>query len=216
MWHRRYTYRDKLRRQLYRKEYRSAFSPESVRQPAAPASSTGAFFGGYPMRLFVLAAVAATAVALPAAAQTSDHQISASAGYSRFADGTEGFDGSSFTARLGARLHENFGIEGEASFGLVESDIAGYDFKMTHNIAGYVAGYWPASDQVEFIARLGVTTTEFDVSGFKDSYTGVAAGVGGQYNFDEHNGLRMDVTHYQYSELDAGMDSVSIMYVRTF
>lgn len=178
------------------------------------------------MRLFAIAALAVSAIAVPAAAQTTESpagfqpQVSASVGFSRFVDGSEDFNGQAATGRVTARFHRNFGVEADASLGLVESDIGGYDFKMSHNVAAYAVGYFPLSEKVDLIGRVGYGTTEFEISDgvvtVNDSYSGWTAGVGGQYFFDDKNGIRMDVTRHEYEELEGGFDSVSIMYVRNF
>ena len=63
------------------------------------------------MRLLIAAAVAASAFALPAAAQTATSpEFSVSGGYARFVDGSEEWDGHSVTGRATARLHRYFGL----------------------------------------------------------------------------------------------------------
>ena len=181
------------------------------------------------MRTIILAALAASAVAAPAFAQTADSVeptsaftpvVAVSAGLGRFADGSEEFEGGSAIVRTSLRLHRNFGVEADGSFGLETSDIAGYDFKMKHTVAGYVVGYWPLADNVDLIGRVGYGESEFEISNgvasVSDAYSGVTAGVGAQYFFDEKNGLRMDVTRHHYEELGGGMDSVMFTYVRNF
>lgn len=173
------------------------------------------------MRLFLIAAVAASAVALPAAAQTgSKPDITASVGYTRFADGSQDWDGHSATARVAARFHRYFGVEAEGSLGLGSSDIAGFDVKMNHTVAAFAVAYLPLSENFDLTARLGYGSTEFEVSGGglsgSESFDGVALGVGGQYFFDESNGLRMDVTRHEYEDLDGGFDAVSFAYIRRF
>lgn len=173
------------------------------------------------MRLFVIAAVAASAVALPAAAQTgSKPEITASAGYTRFADGSQDWDGHSATARVAARFHRYFGVEAEGSLGLGSSEIAGVDLKMNHTVAAFAVAYLPLSENFDLTARLGYGSTEFEaeVGGMSatESFSGVAAGIGGQYFFDESNGVRMDVTRHHYDDLDGGFDAVSFGYIRRF
>ncbi|HEY0600817.1 outer membrane beta-barrel protein [Brevundimonas sp.] len=173
------------------------------------------------MRLFILAAVAASAVALPAAAQTGfKPEITASAGYTRFADGSEDWDGHSVTARVAARFHRYVGVEAEGSLGVGSSEIAGVDLKMNHTVAAFAVAYLPLSENFDLTARLGYGSTEFEASvggaTGTESFSGVAAGIGGQYFFDESNGLRMDVTRHHYDDLDGGFDAVSFAYIRRF
>lgn len=182
------------------------------------------------MRTIVLAALAASAVAAPAFAQTTETApapapafepvVSVSAGFSRFVDGSEEFEGGAITARGTVRFHQYFGVEADFSKGLQTSEISGLEFEIGHNVAGYLVGYLPMGEGFDLIGRVGYGSTEFTVSdgvvSVSDSYNGVTAGIGGQYFFDEKNGFRMDVTRHQYEELDGGIDSVSLMYVRNF
>lgn len=174
------------------------------------------------MRLFILAAaLAASAVAVPAAAQSvTTPGVTASGGYTRFADGSQDWDGHAATVRVAGRLHRYFGVEAEGSLGLGSSDIAGVDVKMNHTIAAFAVAYWPLSENFDLTARLGYGSTEFELefggTTVTDSFSGPAAGIGGQYFFDESNGLRMDVTRHEYDELDGGFDAVSFAYVRRF
>jgi len=174
------------------------------------------------MRLFIIAAAAASAFAVPAAAQSSfDPQISVSAGYARYVDGSEDWDGHTATGRITARLHRYFGVEGDFALGLGSSDIAGVDVSMNSNVAGYVVAYWPVDPNLDLTARVGYGSTEleFDFGGgttVTESFDGMAFGIGAQYYFDEHNGVRFDVTRHEYNDIDGGLDSVGITYVRRF
>ncbi|NJC40012.1 opacity protein-like surface antigen [Brevundimonas alba] len=173
------------------------------------------------MRLFILAAVAASAVALPAAAQSGyKPQVTASVGYTRFADGSQDWDGHSAAARVAARFHRYFGVEAEGNIGLGSSDIGGVDLKMNHTVAAFAVAYWPLSENFDLTARVGYGSTEFEASSggvtVSDSFSGAALGIGGQYFFDESNGVRMDVTRHEYEELDGGFDAVSFAYIRRF
>lgn len=173
------------------------------------------------MRLLIVAALAASAVALPAAAQTmTSPEISVSGGYARFVDGSEDWDGHSVTGRATARFTRYFGVEADLAVGLGSSDILGVDVRMNHNIAGYAVGYLPLSENADLFARVGYGSTEFEFEfggvSTSDSYNGVTLGVGGQYFFDANNGVRMDVTRHEYDDLDGGLDSVAFTYVRRF
>ncbi len=173
------------------------------------------------MRLLVIAAVAASAVALPAAAQTmSKPEFSVSGGYARYVDGSEEWDGHSATGRATARFNRYFGIEGDVAVGIGSSDIVGVEVSMNHNIAGYAVAYLPLSENADLFARVGYGTTEFDFefggTTVTESFDGATMGIGGQYFFDANNGVRMDVTRHEYDELDGGLDSVAFTYVRRF
>lgn len=195
-------------------------APDGARSAAR---QSGGNFGGNTLRLFIAAAAlaATTAMAAPAAAQSfTQPQLTASAGYTRFADGSEDWDGHSATIRAGARVHRYFGVEAEGSLGLGSSDIDGVDIGMNHTIAAFAVAYWPVSENTDVYVRAGFGTTEFEVEfagmSVTDSYSGPAIGIGGQHFFDGKNGVRMDVTRHEYDELDGGFDAVSFAYVRRF
>lgn len=173
------------------------------------------------MRLLIVAAVAASAFALPAAAQSMDPQFAVSGGYARYVDGSDEWDGHSATGRASARFHRYFGVDAEVAVGLGSSDVGGTDVKMNYNVAAYAVAYLPLSENADLFARVGYGTTEFEVDfggGLvaSESFDGVTMGVGGQYFFDANNGVRMDVTRHEYDELDGGLDSVAFTYVRRF
>lgn len=174
------------------------------------------------MRFLVIAAVAASAFALPAAAQSaSTPEFAVSGGYARYVDGSEEWDGHSATGRASARFHRYFGVDAEIAVGLGSSDLGGVDVTMNSNIAGYAVAYLPLSENADLFARVGYGSTEFefDFGGgttVTENFDGVTMGVGGQYFFDANNGIRMDVTRHEYDELDGGLDSVAFTYVRRF
>ena len=158
---------------------------------------------------------------MPAVAQSvSNPEYSVSGGYARYVDGSEDWDGHSVTGRVTARMHRNFGVEADLAVGLGSSEILGVDVRMNYNVAAYAVGYLPLSDQAALTARVGYGTTEFELdfagTSVSESYSGLTAGVGAQYFFDGNNGVRFDVTRHEYDDLDGGLDSVAITYVRRF
>ena len=152
--------------------------------------------------------------------------------------GTEDVDVTFFNGRLGYRINEFFAIEGEIGFGLggdefdrvVPIDVLGTPVNVDANISGDVDNYYiafargilPIADQFDIFARIGYgeATGEASVVGMvagltgagsvSDNVSGVAYGVGGQYNLTANDGIRAD-----YTRLD-DTDIISLAYSRRF
>lgn len=109
----------------------------------------------------------------------------------------------SFNLAFGAKFHENFGAEvGYTMFGKTKSSIPGIgDIKMkANNLYFDVIGYAPVADKINLLGSLGfgrmqVKSTELDGLGedYKKSKTGLRAGIGAQYSFDECLAARLMV-----------------------
>jgi len=179
------------------------------------------------MKTTLLTAVAAAALsaaaltAMPAAAQTAPSWYG-NLGYSAV-DGDGGTLGA-VGGRVGARLHPNFGVEGEAGFGIKSDDVnvagTNVESKLKHSVGVYAVGYVPMSENFDLIGRVGVgqSKTEASAPGVKVSSTDESwnYGVGAQYTFDGVNGIRGDWTRHDFNG-DAGKaDAYTISYVRKF
>ena len=161
---------------------------------------------------------------MPAAAQSVQNPTySGSIGYTQL-DGDDG-DLGAITARLDARLHPNFGLEGEASIGVRDDDftVANVSGSIEHeyDAAAYAVGYLPLSPNLELFARVGYGTTSIkaDAAGFSASEDGesINYGVGANYFFDGVNGIRGDVTRRDFTDDNGGeIDTYGVSYVRRF
>lgn len=161
-------------------------------------------------------------MAVPAMAQTMQSPTYyGTLGYSQL-DHSDG-DLGAITGRLGARIHPNFGVEGEASFGVRSDDfsIGAVDGKIKHksDFAVYAVGAVPVTPNFELFARLGYGTTKIEAKA-----GGVSAkadgeswnyGVGGNYFFDAANGMRADWTRRDFRD-GGDADVYSVNYVRRF
>lgn len=162
--------------------------------------------------------------AMPAAAQSlQDPTYSGSIGYTQI-DGDD-VDLGAITARFDARLHPNFGLEGEASVGVRDDDFnfAGVNGSIEHDYdaAAYAVGYLPLSPNLELFGRVGYGTTQIkaDAAGFEVSEDGesVNYGVGANYFFDGVNGIRGDITRRDFTDDNGGeVDTYAVSYVRRF
>ena len=152
--------------------------------------------------------------------------------------GTEDVDITFLNGRLGYRLNDFFAIEGEIGFGLggddfdrvVPIDVLGPPVIVDANVSGDVDNYYiafargilPVSDQFDTFARIGYreATGEASVVGMvagltgagsvSDNISGVAYGVGGQYNLTANDGIRADYTRLEDTDI------ISLAYSRRF
>lgn len=175
------------------------------------------------MRNILLATAAASLIAVPAMAQTvQSPQYYGSAGYS-YLDA----DGASFGAiqgRAGAKLTPNFGVEGEASFGVDDDTVtvAGVDAKVEHryDAAVYGVASLPVTSRIDLFGRVGYGVTEIkasagDVSG-SDHLESWNYGAGATYNLDDKNGIRADYTYRDFQHDQGSADVYSLNFVRKF
>ncbi|OIQ67498.1 hypothetical protein GALL_509210 [mine drainage metagenome] len=169
------------------------------------------------MKIIVAAASAALLLAAaPAAfAAAPDSQVYGTVGY---AD-SEGLG--VVQARLGYRFATYFGVEAEAGVGVKEDTVhmSGVSVKLKEQsqAAAYGVAFLPVSPKVDLFARVGYGTVraKASVPGFSASDNGDdwAYGVGAQFFFDDHNGLRADYTKFSTGDYS---NTWSVAYVRKF
>ena len=152
--------------------------------------------------------------------------------------GVQDADITMITGRLGYRINDFFAVEGEAGFGLggddfdrtVPIDLLGNSVNVDTNVTLDVKNYYiafargilPVSEDLDLFARVGYgqATAEADiigtVSGFtasgsaEDDASGLAYGVGAQFNFTESDGIRADYTRLDETNI------ISLAYSRRF
>lgn len=173
------------------------------------------------MRNILIAAVAISAIAAPALAQSvSEPRGYGNLGYTHLDDTSTG----AVTGRLGVNLNRFIALETEASVGVKDHDInvAGVDGKIEHDYdaAAYVVGTLPVTPNFELFARGGYGTTKIktELAGFDGEVDGESwnYGAGANYYLDGQNGLRADWTRRDFRD-DAGeADVYSLSYVRRF
>lgn len=154
-----------------------------------------------------VAAILAGAIAAPAAANAETY---ANLGYTQFS--SDNVDVGGATARLGYKFTPNFGVEGEASFGLDEdsADVLGspVDIKLNQEYGVYGIGFLPLGETVELFGRVGYVNVDaassfggFNVGIDED---GVGFGGGVQWNFTPKFGVRAE-----YTRLEGNDDGVN-------
>ncbi|HRO31915.1 MAG TPA: porin family protein [Brevundimonas sp.] len=172
------------------------------------------------MRKLLIATAAITAIAAPAAAQSISNTYG-TLGYSSVQGNDT--DLGAVTGRIGARFTPYIGVEGEASFGISDDNIAGIPnskAELKHDLAAYVTGTIPVSQNFELFGRVGYGTTKVkaEVGGVSasDSEESINWGVGGNYFFDGQNGVRADWTRRDFRDGAGDADVWSVNFVRKF
>jgi len=168
------------------------------------------------MKYLISAAVAAAALAVSAAGAQAQTWYG-SVGASRTDSGELSFG--MVEGRLGARINDNFGVEAEAGFGITEDDYLGVDVKIKRSLGLAAVVYMPISENTDLFARLGFANAEFEASTggvtANEADDAVLLGLGGQYFWAGNNGVRYEVTHYEY-DMGGGSDAIALSYVRKF
>lgn len=173
------------------------------------------------MRNILIAAVAISAIAAPALAQSvSEPRGYGNLGYTHLDDTSTG----AVTGRLGVNLNRFIALETEASVGVKDHDInvAGVDGKIEHewDAAGYIVGKYPVSNNLEVFVRTGYGHTELkrelaggssDIGSDSWNY-----GAGVTYLVDGANGVRADWTRRDFNGTDGENDSYGLSFVRKF
>lgn len=165
--------------------------------------------------LFAAAAAAAVLVSAPAFAQsTSDIEWYGNLGYSMYDTDIGDADLGAVQGRIGARFHPNFGIEGEAAFGVQDDNVGPIDIELNHSVAIYGVGFVPLSENFDLLARAGVGNTDVSVGGVDADDDSFNYGVGAQWSFTANDAIRGDWTRFDGDDAEA--DVWSLSYVRKF
>jgi outer membrane immunogenic protein len=157
----------------------------------------------------IAALATAMMAATPAAARViGDTGAYVGAGYTQY--DAEDVDVGGGTLRAGYRFHPNFGVEGEASFG-IEGDTADnlgtpVDVDLNQQYGVYGIGFLPISENFELFARAGYATidAQSSVGGFtagtEDDGVGLGAGV--NWGITENFAVRAEYTRLEADEED--------------
>jgi outer membrane immunogenic protein len=164
---------------------------------------------------------AAPALAQPADGPTLPASFYGTLGYSNLDDHS---DISAVTGRLGTRIGQHFGLEGEVSTGIATDTTGAFGdrahVRLQDQYAAYAVGYLPVAPNADLFARVGLGATDARINGPSESFgenrTGVAYGVGGQYFFNGPNGVRADYTRMNFGPTTGDSNLWSLAYVRKF
>lgn len=140
------------------------------------------------------------------------------------------------TARLGARLSSYLALEGEASVGVLGTEVEGaiegdaestsfaLSASLDHSLAAYLVGLYPAAPDVDLFVRAGLGRARVEVEGSAgdaqiDGFgegSFYAVGLGGQYALDASNGVRLEYTRLRLKGLGYDVGTFGLSYVRRF
>jgi len=125
----------------------------------------------------------------------------------------------------GYNFAKYFGVEAVVSTGIVDEDVEGTN--VTVGVDSSFGGFGVArmsSDQFSIYAKVGYHSTKFSATtgGFTGdlSIDGIAGGIGGDWFFNEHSGVRLEAVSYDAKDLNVqgvnGMTLVSLSYIHKF
>jgi outer membrane immunogenic protein len=177
----------------------------------------------------LIIAVSAAVLALPLAAhaQVSASTFSPVTLYGQLGYEDNHLDGANLGAiqgRLGAKFGSYVGVEGELSGG-VKSDTVNVggtpvNLSLRNQEAIYGVGFLPITPKFDLFGRMGYghssikgETAVAEVTGGQDSWN---YGGGGQYFFDDKNGVRADYTRHEFVHGPENEDVWALGYVRKF
>lgn len=167
------------------------------------------------MKKLTLAAAAGAAMfAAPAYADTGWY---GNLGYTHF--DTSDFTAGALTGRVGHSFNENFALEGELNFGVVDDEVTvlgtKVDVGVDYAYGVFGVGKLPVAPGTDLFARVGYGSIEGEasVSGLtiSDSEDGLAYGVGAQTMLTETVGVRGDYTRLDGDD-DVDTFSVSALF----
>lgn len=176
--------------------------------------------------IIAAASIAALSFAAPALAQTIP-DLQHPSYYGTIGDSylTPGYNSGldEITGRLGARLGQNWGVEGEINAGISSNRTGPAYTNEPVSGAGYLVGYLPLAPKLELLARVGYGASSFDqtVNGVRTSSVtnSVNFGAGAQYWLTSVDAVRADYTRRDYlgsSAIPSGADVWGVSWVRKF
>lgn len=178
-------------------------------------------------RTSIAALVMSVTTAGAAQAQMPIPTFSGSLGYTKKEDSNL----EAVQARLGARFHRNFGVEGEVALGTEPNTLRfpsvpplTIKTQLRQEVGVYAVGYLPLTSNAELFARVGYGNTWLkstvaqapNLAVTKFDADSINLGVGGQYYLDGKNGVRIDYTRQDFSKGLPTEDSWAIAYTRRF
>jgi len=162
---------------------------------------------GYMNKFAMMAAVAVVAML---AVPTSAHaQWYANLGYTQYDLDDADVEVGAVTGRLGYNFNQNFGVEGEGSFGVDDDN----GVELDNALGAFAVGRIPLGTNFGVHGRVGYQNVEVDtpLGGVEDD--GVAYGVGASWQATPGFGIRADYTRF---EGDNEADGVSLGAVMNF
>ncbi|HWE45891.1 MAG TPA: outer membrane beta-barrel protein [Caulobacteraceae bacterium] len=125
-----------------------------------------------------------------------------------------------FNAQAGVRFGPYFGVEGEVGTGLPGDSRTGKKLSLTDRYAAYIVGYLPWTKHLDLFAKLGLGHSRYKYEDNGASITSdldsVNWGVGAQYLFNDHDGVRTEVLKENYHDSHGERTSLMFSWIHRF
>lgn len=118
------------------------------------------------------------------------------------------------TARVGAKFVKYVGAEFEDSLAWEQGKVNGQKVSLRNDWAAYALGFLPITDNVSVFAKVGYGSSKIKGANLPKDWSGVRYGAGIEAMFDDANGVRIDYTRLDNSDVNG--DTYTIAYVRKF
>lgn len=165
------------------------------------------------MKALLSAAVAAACLMATPALAEGPASIYGNIGLTH-ADLDQGVSFETVTARLGTKFVKYVGVEAEDSMAWEQGKLDGEKVSLKNDWAAYLVNFLPITDNVSVFIRVGYGSSKVKMAGETDSLSGVRYGAGIEAMFDDANGVRVDYTRLDNSDVNG--DTYSVAYVRKF
>jgi outer membrane immunogenic protein len=136
--------------------------------------------------------------------------LGGSSGDSSVAPGQTGI----FNAQAGVRFGPYFGLEAEGGTSIPGDSRSSKKLSLTDRYAAYIVGYLPWTKHFDLFAKLGLGHSRYKYedngASLSTDLDSVNWGVGAQYLFNDHDGVRTEVLKENYH--DSRGDRTSLMF----
>jgi hypothetical protein len=126
-------------------------------------------------------------------------------------------DAGIFNAQAGVRVGPYWGMEVEGGTGLPGDSRSGNHLNLASRYAGYIVGYLPFNKHFDLFAKLGLGHSRYKYEdngvGVSRDFDGVNWGVGAQYFFNDHDGVRTEVLRENYRDGKGDRSNVFFSWV---
>jgi outer membrane immunogenic protein len=148
------------------------------------------------MNKFAIMAAVAAAALFAAPGMASAQNWYAGAGYTQYDFSDADAEVGGITGRVGYNFTQNFGVEGEATFGVDDDD----GVELDNAVGAYAVGRIPLGNTFGLHGRVGYQNIELDTptGGVEDD--GVSYGAGVSWQATPGLGIRADYTRFEGDE----------------
>ncbi|HEY3815187.1 MAG TPA: outer membrane beta-barrel protein [Caulobacteraceae bacterium] len=125
-----------------------------------------------------------------------------------------------FNAQAGVRFGPYLGLEGEVGTGIPGDSRSGKKLSLTDRYAAYIVGYLPWTKHFDLFAKLGLghSRYKYEANGaaMSSDLDSVNWGVGAQYLFNDHDGVRTEVLKENYHDSRGERTSLLFSWIHRF